>query len=418
MAETFTIARLGAGGDGIADTPDGPVHIAYALPGETVQAERVDTRAEVVGLDAWSPARVAPFCPYFGRCGGCVAQHMAPDLYEPWKRAKVADALARARVEAPVAPLRNAHGAGRRRITLHARFEGGRVEVGFMAARSHHLVPIERCPVAVEALADAPRIAATLAGELASLGKPLDVSATATEGGLDIDVRGAGPGAQTRRQNLIAIALNEGLARLSVHGDVLIEARPPAIRIGETMVLPPPGGFLQATGAGEEALAALVAEAVGPKARRVADLFAGIGPFALRLAASAEVHAVEADAALLAALDRASREATGLRRITTERRDLFRRPLLPPELDCYNAIVLDPPRAGAEAQIRQVIPSSLEHVVMVSCDPGTFGRDAAALAGAGFTAEQVVPVDQFRWSAHVEIVGSFRRPPARRKRRR
>ena len=198
---------------------------------------------------------------------------------------------------------------------------------------------------------------------------------------------------------------------------MLVAPGEPAVSVGDATVLLPPGGFLQATAAGEAILAGIVAEAC-EGTKRVADLFAGIGPFALRLAARAEVHTVEADAAALAALDRAARAVPGLRRITTERRDLFRRPLLPPELDRFDAIVLDPPRAGAEAQMRQLVLSSRDRVVMASCDPGTFARDAAILVAGGFVLERAVPVDQFAWSAHVEMVGLFRRRAARVRRRR
>ena len=333
---------------------------------------------------------------------------MAPDLYGTWKRDRLAVALDRVGIAATIEPLLDVHGEGRRRVVFHARTVEGAVRVGFMEARSHTLVPIERCPITAPGLARAAHAAEALARILAGNGKPLDVAVTASAAGLDIDLRGSGPPGGRLRAILVARATELDLARLSVHGEILVERRPPALPIGRASVVPPPGSFLQATAAGEEALAAAVLAGIG-RPKRVADLFSGIGPFTLRLAGSAEVHAVDADPAMLAALDRAWRGAPGLRRVTTEARDLFRRPLLPPELDRFDAIVLDPPRSGAEAQVRQLIPSSLSRVILVSCDPGTFARDAAILAAGGFTSERIVPVDQFKWSAHLEIVGTFAR---------
>lgn len=416
MAERLTIARLGANGDGVADLSGGPVYVAGALPGEVVLAEIERDRGQVVERETFSPDRVEPFCPYFGTCGGCVAQHVGPGLYSAWKRGKVAGSLARAGVSAEVAPLVDGHGEGRRRVTFHAREIDGEMQVGFMQARSHHLIPIARCPITIEALAPAPDAAAALARKMKGVRKPLDIAVTATRSGLDIDLRGSGPLDERRRQVLIAEGGALGLARLSLHGETLIEHRPPVLRMGRAEVAPPAGGFLQATEKGEAELAAIVVEG-SRGAKRVADLFAGTGPFSLRLAEAADVHAVESDSGALAALDRAARATPGLRRITTEARDLFRRPLLSLELDRFDAVVLDPPRAGAEAQCRQLILSSLQTVIMVSCDPGTFARDAAILAGGGFVPERIVPIDQFAWSAHVEIAASFRRKLPRKRRR-
>jgi 23S rRNA (uracil1939-C5)-methyltransferase len=417
MTELLTIVSLGAGGDGVAETANGPVYVPEALPGEIVRVEIEGDRGQVTERQTASPDRIEPFCPYFGRCGGCVAQHIGPSLYGAWKRGKVASALARAGVPAEVGPLIDGHGEGRRRVTFHAREIEGEMQVGFMAARSHHLIEIERCPITVEALATAPQAAAALARHMRGVRKPLDIAVTATRGGLDIDLRGSGPLGERRRQILIAEAAALGLARLALHGETLIEHRRPIIMMGRGEVAPPPGGFVQATERGERELSAIVVEGCRT-AKRVADLFAGSGPFSLRLAETAEVHAVESDRHALAALDRAVRATPGLRQVTTETRDLFRRPLLSPELARFDAVVLDPPRAGAEAQCRQLVLSSLEIVIMVSCDPGTFSRDAAILTGAGFAAERIVPVDQFAWSAHVEIAGVFRRKTKTVRRRR
>jgi 23S rRNA (uracil1939-C5)-methyltransferase len=418
VAEGLVIERLGGHGDGVAETEGGPVYVPYALPGERILAERAGSRARLAEVEVPSPDRTEPYCPYFGVCGGCAAQHMGRDLYAGWKHGIVAAAFAQARIAASVDALVDAHGAGRRRITLHARFRDGEIHVGYMAARSHDLVDIAVCPIADPALRTAaPTVARTIAKALARARKPLDIQITGTDAGLDVDVRGHGPLQPRERERLIVEAAALDVARLSLHGDTVVKRRPPVIAIGRARVVPPPGAFLQATRAGEETLAALVRDACGG-ARRIADLFAGCGPFALRLAECAEVHAVEADGASLGALDRGWRGASGLRRVTTETRDLFRRPLLAPELARFDAVVIDPPRAGAEAQARQLARSTVPVIASVSCDAGTFARDAAILIEGGYVLERVTPVDQFKESPHVEIVGVFRRPPAPKKHRR
>lgn len=417
------IERLGARGDGIAQTARGPLFVAGALPGERVSAAiGAGDRARLVAVERASPERIVPFCPHFGRCGGCSVQHLAPAPYAQWKRGIVVAALDAARIpdaEARVAPLVDARGAGRRRVTLHARSRpGGGVAIGFMAARSHALVPIETCPAAEPGLDGAAPAAGALATLLAASGKPLDIQASASEAGLDIDIRGHGPASAKQRNLLVAAAERLDLARLSLHGEVLVERRPPVVRMGKATVVPPPGSFLQATGAGEAALAALVEAALEParKAKRVADLFAGCGPFALRLAERVAVHAVESEAGALAALEKAARATPGLRPITTERRDLFRRPLLAPELAGFDAIVLDPPRAGAEAQVRRLAETPVAAIAYVSCDPATFARDAAILIAGGYTLARVTPVDQFAYTGHVELVGAFVGPKRSRRR--
>ncbi|MGU3536963.1 class I SAM-dependent RNA methyltransferase [Methylobacterium sp. A54F] len=411
--ETLTIRRLGARGDGLAE--DG-TPVPKALPGERVAIRRSGNRAELVAVEAASPERVAPFCPYFARCGGCAVQHLAPEPYGAWKRGLLAAALSQAGLPVEPEPLVDAHGRGRRRITLHVRAVEGRAEAGFMEARSHALVAIERCPVAVPELAGAPALARALSAPLGHGRKPLDVAVTACPADLDVDLRGHGPVSEGVRAALVRLAEEHDLARLALHGEVVVARRPVTLPSGSARLLPPPGGFLQATAAGEAALTDLVVAAMPPRPKRIADLFAGCGPFTLALARLAEVHAVEGDAAALAGLDRSVREAAGLRRVTLERRDLFRRPLLAHELNAFDAVVFDPPRAGAQAQARQLAESRVPRVVGVACDAGTFARDAATLVAGGYRLERVTPVDQFKYSGHIEMVGVFSRPPERRRR--
>ena len=420
MAERLLIERLGQRGDGVAATPHGLVYVPYALPGETVLAEVEGDRGRLLSVESPSPARVAAPCGLFGTCGGCAAQHLAPADYEAWKTGQVAAVLRQAGLETEIRPLIHAHGAGRRRVVFHARrveTDGrSRIAVGFMAARSHALVPITACPLLVPELARAPEAALALAEACSKSPKPLDIQVTATLGGLDVDLRGHGPASPKLRSELVQLAERLDLARLTMHGDLIVGRRPAAVQIGRAEVELPPGGFLQATAAGEEALASLVLEAL-PKAKRVADLFAGVGPFALRIAERAAVHAVEGEAAAMLALSNAVRRTLGLKPLTVETRDLFRRPLMGPELKDYDAVVFDPPRAGAEAQARQLAASQVPTVVAVSCNPASFARDAAILAAGGYALTGVTPVDQFRYAAHVELVGVFQRPRTARARR-
>jgi len=247
VAERVVIDRLGSRGDGVAETAERATYIPRALPGETVLIERDRSRGRLIGVETPSLARVEAFCPYFASCGGCAAQHMGATLYADWKRGTVAGALRQADIDAPLEALVDAHGEGRRRITLHARVRDGETRVGYMAARSHDLISITHCPITVPALTRAPAVARALAESLARARKPLDIQITATEGGLDCDVRGHGPAAERERQALIEAASAQDLARVSLHGDVLVERRAPHVTMDRASVVPPPGAFLQAT---------------------------------------------------------------------------------------------------------------------------------------------------------------------------
>ncbi len=384
----------------------GAVFVAGALPGERVTVEGEGERPRLVSVDLASADRVSPICPLFGTCGGCATQHLADAPYRDWKLGLVRAALERAGLSPEIMPMVDGHGTGRRRVTLHGRRRGGSAVVGFMRPKTHELIPVERCPILKPELAGAPAAALAVTQALKGSDKPLTILVTAALGGLDVDVRGHGPARPELRLALTELASRLDLARLSLHGDVVVERRQPLQRMGQALVNPPPGGFLQPTVEGEAALAALALEAVAG-ARRVADLFAGCGPFALRLAEAAEVHAVESEARALAALDKAARATPGLRRVTTEARDLFRRPLLPDELRRFDAVVLDPPRAGAEAQCLELAKTDVPVIAYVSCDPQSFARDAALLRAGGHALIRVTPVDQFRYSHHVELVGVF-----------
>jgi len=412
VVERLVIDHVGHRGDGIAFAGGQTVFVPYTLDGETVDAEPVadhPDRRLLSRIEHPSAARIAPFCPYFGACGGCAIQHWQPGAYRAWKRGIVVDTLAHARIECAVDELVDAHGAGRRRITVHARRGAdGELRVGFAAASSHAIVAIDHCPILDPALRGALDAARTLAEVLKPATKPLDIQITATEGGLDVDVRGSGPLPSAMIATLSRVAEQHRLARLTRHGELVLMRTPPVIAIGAAQVTLPPGSFLQATAAGEEALAALVT-AHCLRAKHVADLFCGVGPFALRLAAKSRISAFDSDAGAVAALQKAATATSGLKPVKAEARDLSRRPLVPQELRDYDAVVFDPPRQGAEAQARQLAASKVPVVVAVSCNIATFARDARILIDGGYKIEGVTPVDQFRHTPHVELVARFRR---------
>ena len=412
MVEHLQIARLGQRGDGIAETPAGPVYVSYTLPGETAAVDAWPghpDRRHLIGIEVASPDRIAPICPHFGTCGGCALQHWSAAHYREWKRDLAIEALVRAGLDAPVDDLIDAHGDGRRRAVFHAR-RGQRdvLEVGFAAPRAHHIVAIDRCPILAPSLAGAIEAAWAIAEALESARKPLDIQVTATEAGLDVDLRGSGPLTAARSAALARIAEQQRLARLTRHGELIAQRATPTLMLGRARVALAPGCFLQATAAGEAALAMLVTEACGD-AERIVDLFAGVGPLALRLAERARVVAADADAEAMAALKRAAETTPGLKPVEVATRDLFRRPLVAAELKRVDAVVFDPPRQGAEAQAAALAGSTILTVVGVSCNPITFARDARLLVNGGYCLTRVTPVDQFRYSPHVELVGAFRR---------
>jgi 23S rRNA (uracil1939-C5)-methyltransferase len=410
VTDHLSIARLGRRGDGIADTSAGPIYVPYALPGEVVEVEGWDghpDRRRLVRIERPSAERIDPICPHFGVCGGCALQHLTWDRYRAWKRDLVVTSLAQAGLTTDVDDVVDAHGEGRRRIVLHARRGTHDVlDVGFAALHAHHIVPIDRCPVTAPGLDGAIDAAWAIAEALQSTGKPLDIQATATDAGLDMDVRGSGALTPQSSLALARIAAAHRLARLTRHGDLIALQVTPTVQMGRATVPLPPGAFLQATAEGEAQLAQLVARHVGD-AKSVTDLFAGVGPFALRMAERARVTAADSDEAAITALRQAAAKAGGLKPIAAERRDLFRRPYVASELARAEAVVFDPPRQGAETQARELAASKVPVVVAVSCNPTTFARDAAILVAGGYRLAEVTPVDQFRYSYHVEIVAKF-----------
>ena len=410
MVERLIIDHVGHRGDGVAFADGQTVYVPYALAGETVEVDAVPDhpdRRRLLQVERASPQRVTPFCRHFAVCGGCAIQHWEAERYRAWKRDIVVETLAQAKLDCEVAPLIDAHGLGRRRITLHARIGTHDVlKVGFAAANSHDIIPVDRCPILAPGMSGALDAGWAIAEPLISIGKPLDIQITATETGLDVDVRGSGPLPAAAIAMLSRVAEQHRLARLTRHGELVLMRTPPTIAIGAAQLTLPPGSFLQATAAGEETLAALVSRHC-QRARHIADLFCGVGPFALRLAAKSRISAFDSDAGAIIALQKAAASTSGLKPIKAEARDLLRRPLMPQELRDYDAVVFDPPRQGAQAQARQLAASKIPVLVAVSCNVATFARDARILVDGGYTLEGVTPVDQFRHTPHVELVARF-----------
>lgn len=413
MVEHLVIDHVAHRGDGVTFIDGEAVYVPYTLGGETIEVAPVPghhpDRRRLLQVERASPERVTPFCKHFGVCGGCAIQHWETERYRAWKRNIVVETLAQAKLACEVEPLVDAHGLGRRRITLHARMGTHDVlKVGFAAASSHDIIPVDRCPILDPGLDGALDAAWAIAEPLISTGKPLDIQVSATDNGLDVDVRGSGPLPAKMIAKLSLVVEQHRLARLTRHGELVLMRAPPTIMIGTAQVTLPPGSFLQATVAGEEALAGLVIEGCN-RAKHVADLFCGVGPFALRLAAKSRISAFDSDAVAVAALQKAASSTSGLKPVKTDTRDLFRRPLMPQELRDYDAVVFDPPRQGAQAQAQQLAASKIPVVVAVSCNVATFARDARILVDGGYRLEGVTPVDQFRHTPHVELVAKFKR---------
>jgi 23S rRNA (uracil1939-C5)-methyltransferase len=405
----LTIERMAAQGDGAGE---GGVFVSGALPRERVRASVSGDRGEAVEILEASAERVSPPCPHFGRCGGCALQHWAQAPMLAWKAEQIRIALGREGIETDILAPFAAQPGSRRRLALHARRGGpdGAV-IGFKARRSWSLVPIEVCPVADARLVAAfPALRRLAAGLFENSKSAPILHATLTETGLDIDISGVADGGLSGdgRQRLGEAAAEGDFARVSLGGEILYQARASVIRIGGARVELPPGSFLQAVAEAEEAMAAFAAETLAG-AKAIADLYCGVGAFALRLAEQAGVSAYDIAAPAVRALTAAAGQTAGLKAVSVEARDLVRRPVLAAELKRLDAAVVDPPRAGAAEQHRELAASVVTRIAGVSCNPVTFARDARILTDGGFTLRRVLPVDQFLWSPHVELVGLFER---------
>jgi 23S rRNA (uracil1939-C5)-methyltransferase len=407
--QALDIARLGAQGDGVADTPSGPVFVPYALAGERVQADVRGERARLIAVMSPSPDRIAPVCRHFTHCGGCAVQHLRSPAYLAWKREMVIAAFASRGIDAPVAPVASVGVGARRRAAFSARRTGRGVVLGFHEAKGVEIVDLQECPVTASAIVRLLPGLRRLVESLMSRRAPGRVVVTLAANGVDVaveDVPGDPPPDVREFLAREATALN--LARLTLAGDTLYQATVPAVRFGAVNVVLPPRSFLQAAPVAEAEMVRLVTQAV-KGAKRVVDLFSGMGTFTFPLAQSASVLAVDGDKQAIAALQNAAKRTPGLKPIEAKVRDLFREPLSARELQGFDAAVFDPPRAGAATQAQSLVDSPINVVVAVSCNPATLARDARILIDGGFRLERVTPIDQFLFSPHIEAVAVFRR---------
>lgn len=399
--EQYKIDRLGHQGDGIAE---GPVYVPGALPGEIVQGTLDGSVLRDAKIVEPSSDRVRPPCSHAKSCGGCQLQHASDDFVAKWKMEVVERALAAHGITTQMRPILTSPAQSRRRAAFSAKRTKKAAIAGFHKKQSDIVIAIPNCQlVHPDVMAALP-----LVEELAVVGGSrkgeISVLVTLTDNGLDLSVSGGKPIDDALRITLSDLTRKYNIARISWDDEIALQREKPILRLGNAPVSPPPGAFLQATKDGEAALVAAVQEIVG-SGKRVADLFAGCGTFALPLAERAEVLAVEGDKAMTQALEDGWRQGKNLKKLTPIARDLFRNPLLPDELAKMDALVIDPPRAGAEAQVAQIAKSNVPVIAHVSCNPTTFARDCGTLIAAGYQLDWVQTVDQFRWSTHVEVVG-------------
>ncbi|KGF67710.1 RNA methyltransferase [Hoeflea sp. BAL378] len=413
-AQKLDITRLGGQGDGIAE--GGQIFVPFTLPGDVVNAAVEKGRGTLMAVLTPSPDRVTPPCPHFGPdleqagCGGCALQHMADAPYRAWKRELVVSALEGRGITAEVAPLVACAPHSRRRVVFAAKRTDRGALLGFYRAGSHQIVAIDTCVIATPRIVEALPSIRRLATAAAVGREAFHLSVLDAVPGLDIAVEAPFKLSEPDRLRIISATRTEApVARLSFNGEILIEKQPPQLTFGSVLVSPPPGGFVQATAEAEAVMGELVSDHLR-KAKRVIDLFSGSGTFTLRLATQSHVHAVEADGPSLAALDKAARRAQGLKPVSVEKRDLFRRPMMTAELKAYQGLVFDPPRAGAEVQAQDIARSAIPRVAAVSCNPVTLARDLEILIAGGYRVLSVTPIDQFLWTSHVEVVALLERP--------
>ncbi|HQT54711.1 MAG TPA: class I SAM-dependent RNA methyltransferase [Phenylobacterium sp.] len=405
------IETIGGEGDGVAP---GPIYVPFTLPGETVRATGAGERRDLDAVLVASPERVTPPCPHFGVCGGCALQHWEHAAYLAWKVERLRKTLGLQHIETEILAPFASPPASRRRLALHARpGKRGEARLGYKTRKSWDVIDIAVCPIAD------PRLEAALPA-LRRLAAPLlqhpksapTLHVTLTTEGLDVEITGverkSGGLSADARMHLGQTAAEAGFARVTMDGEVQYGARQPLIRVGPAVVALPAGAFLQAVPAAEAMMAAFAVEQVAG-AERIADLYCGVGTFTFRLAQVAPVYAADGHAPAIRALTQAIATAPGLKGVTAETRDLARRPVLAVEFKKIDTVLFDPPRAGALEQTAEIAASKVAKVIGVSCNPATFARDARVLIDAGFSLDRVLPVDQFLWSPHVELVGVFTR---------
>ncbi len=407
---TAMIEAMGAQGHGSAHIGGERHFIAFTLPGERVRVELLGQRAAVTEIETPSPERIAAVCKHFGTCGGCTLQHWADAPYSQWKQELVTSALTRTGIDTPIEPLRSYPVSSRRRATFTAHRARGKIALGYNAARTHDVIDLEECPILLPQIAQAlPHLKAAMIAAMPAKSEA-KISVTAAANGLDCAIEGPSLAASANAKVIASLGA-AGFVRVSWNSELALLVAPPFVSFAGVRVTLPPNTFLQAVEACERDMADWVfdalshARAAGP----ICDLFAGLGAFTFPAARLAPVTAYEENQSAVAALTAAAKRATGLKTVTAIRRDLYRNPLGPLELNKFAAVIIDPPREGAEAQARMLAASKAATVAMLSCNPVSFARDAAILTGGGFRLSRLAAFDQFRFSAHVEIAALFER---------
>lgn len=401
--DNYHIKRLGRRGDGVTDQG----HIApLTLPKERISAELDGKLLRNIKILKPNDHRVKPPCAHFKSCGGCALQHASASFVANWKVDTTRDVLAAHGIKTEMRTCLTSPPQSRRRVTFSARRTKKGALAGFHARGSDLVIEIDRCNLIRPELRNALPMVKALATAGASRKGTLSVQINTSEAGLDVVVHGGKPLNQALEISLAQTVKHFSLARLSWEEEIIAMRAPPIQRFGRANVVPPPGAFLQATTEGEHSLLYHV-KSIVEDARSVIDLFSGCGTFALPLAENKDVHAVEGEKTMVHAMDAAWRKTEGLKKLTHEARDLYRRPLLPDELDQFDAAVIDPPRAGAEAQVRELARSGIKTIAYVSCNPLSFARDSAILKRTEYDLLFVQTVDQFLWSPHIELIGAF-----------
>ncbi|MDB4596308.1 class I SAM-dependent RNA methyltransferase [Amylibacter sp.] len=402
----YIVDRLGQLGDGIIDTPNGEIFAPFTLPGEHIEGNVENGRVNSPKIIKPVSDRIKPACKHFKSCGGCSLQHASDTVISDWKIRKTQDALSQVNLHPEFRPIINSKAGSRRRATFAAKRTKKGALVGFHGRASDVIIEISECPISDPILLSGMPAFSQFAILGSSRKAVLRISATVSGNSLDVKIDNGKKLSATEISKFAQICNQFKILRLMWNDDVIAQSNPPSQKMGLADVIPPSGAFLQATKSGEAALIKTVLEIIGPS-KRVVDLFAGCGTFALPISSKATVHALEGDASMIAALDSGWRAAGGLHDIKSETRDLFRRPLMPDEFKKIDAIVIDPPRAGAVSQVVEIAKANVGRIAFVSCNPATFARDASILCNNGYNLDWVQVIDQFLWNPHIELVAQF-----------
>lgn len=395
---------VGHKGDGVAHLNNNPLYVPYALEGEVITVKGNGPRREIDKIITPSDQRIEPICKYFGTCGGCQLQHMGESAYLEWKMALVTEPLSRVGISLKPDAILTYANASRRKCVFNAQRSSKGMLLGFNEKSSSAIVALDSCPVLVPSINEQLDKIHDLVNSVPTTKHPLRVSILDTKNGLDIAIEDAKPLSETERQVLIKKTIAHKFSRLSVNIETLIKTSEPHIEIASTIVSPPPAAFVQALKQAEDDMSDIVSGFL-KGCKQVADLYCGIGTFALKLAENSAVYAVEESGDALNSLDEAWRDTGGkLKQIKTEKRNLERRPVTFGELKKMDGLVFDPPRAGAELQCKQIAKSRVKKVAAVSCNPSTLATDLEILIEGGFKVKRIVPIDQFKYTPHVEVV--------------